>query len=168
MLPARGLVPRCEVTMILDLLPTNILGLDLLKGQAWLDSKGRELKFTSPVASIRLLQSAPTLPPSKIVNVKPYALLLAAREGITPVITELWEQGTVIPMCSPSMASLQTEWKVVIDYSLSVPECQYWPINSRGPKYSRINCNHTRTRPPDFSNYWCERHVLYGSLARSR
>lgn len=101
MLPARGLVPRCEVTMILDLLPTNILGLDLLKGQAWLDSKGRELKFASPVASIRLLQLAPTLPPSKIVNVKPYALLLAAKEGITPVITELWEQGTVIPTCSP-------------------------------------------------------------------
>ena len=74
-----------EVTMILGSLPTNILGMDLLKERPWVDSNGREWKFRFPAASVRLLQSAPALPPSKTVNVKPYVLPLGAREGITPV-----------------------------------------------------------------------------------
>lgn len=50
-------------TVIISVLPTNILGLDLLKGKAWIDSKGREWKFGSPVVLIRLLQTVPQLPP---------------------------------------------------------------------------------------------------------
>ncbi|KAM9590605.1 uncharacterized protein ACIBXB_005796 isoform 2-T2 [Morphnus guianensis] len=71
---------------------------------------------------MRLLQSAPTLPPSKIVNVKPYALPLGAREGITSVITELREQGIVIPTHSPYNSPVwlvrkpNGKWRLTIDY----------------------------------------------------
>ncbi|XP_040977018.1 uncharacterized protein LOC121232714 [Aquila chrysaetos chrysaetos] len=111
-----------EVTMILGPLPTNILGLDLLKGRSWVDSKGREWKFGCPAISVRLLQSAPTLPSSKIVNVKPYALPLGAREGITSVITESREQGIVIPTHSPYNSPVwpvrkpNGKWRPTIDY----------------------------------------------------
>ena len=110
-----------EVTMILGPLPTSILGLDLLKGQPWVDSRGREWKFGCPAISMRLLQSAPTLPPSKIVHVKPYALPLGAREGIPSVITELREQGIVIPTHSPYNSPLwpvrkpNGKWRLTID-----------------------------------------------------
>lgn len=69
--------------MILGVLPTNVMGLDLLKGKAWVDSKGREWKFGSLPILIRLLRTVSLLPPSKIVNVKPYPLPLGAKEGIT-------------------------------------------------------------------------------------
>ena len=111
-----------EAMMILGNFPTNILGLDLLKGQAWVDSKGREWKFGSPTASIRLLQQAPALPPSKTVNVKPYALPLGAREGITPVIAELREQGIIVPTHSPYNSPVwpvrkpNGKWRLTIDY----------------------------------------------------
>lgn len=54
------------------------------------------------MASVRLLQSAPALPPSKAGNVKPYALPLGVRkEMIAPVVIELWEQGIIVPTHSP-------------------------------------------------------------------
>ncbi|KAK4806458.1 hypothetical protein QYF61_013951 [Mycteria americana] len=82
------------VVMAVGPYPVNILGLDVLKGRGWEDSSGKEWKFGSPTTtSVRLLQMAPTLPPSKIVNVKPYPLPLGAREGISPVIKELQEHG---------------------------------------------------------------------------
>ena len=66
----------------------------------------------------------PALPPSKIVNdVKPYALMLGAREGTVPVITDLQEQGIIVPTHSPSYNSLvwpvhkpNGKWWLTIDY----------------------------------------------------
>ena len=87
--------------MILGSFPLNIMGLDLLKGRTWVDSKGKEWKFGTLVLSVRLLQTAPALPPSKVMNVKPYPLPLGAREGIASVIQELKERGIVVQTHSP-------------------------------------------------------------------
>ncbi|XP_051644256.1 uncharacterized protein LOC127471415 [Manacus candei] len=43
-----------ETTMIVGPLPANILGLDLLKGRAWRDARGREWVFGLPSLSVRL------------------------------------------------------------------------------------------------------------------
>ena len=76
----------------------NILGIDVLKGRQWHDTQGNSWSFGTPQirqlvempwAEVRLLQAAPTLPLSKITNVKPYPLPLGARKGITPVIEDL-------------------------------------------------------------------------------
>lgn len=72
--------------MILGTFPTNILGVDLLKGWTWTDLKVKEWVFGLLTVSMRLLQPAPELPPSKTVNVKPYPLPLGAQEGVSSVI----------------------------------------------------------------------------------
>lgn len=111
-----------EVLMILGRLPTNILGLDLLRGRAWVDSKGKEWVFGLPTVTVRLLQSAPELPPSKVVNVKPYPLPLGAREGIAPVISDLKEKGIIIPVHSPYNSPVwpvrkpDGRWRLTVDY----------------------------------------------------
>ena len=81
------------VVISVGLYPVNILGLDVLKGRGWKDSRGREWKFGSPtITSIQLLQTAPALAPSNRVKVKPYPLSSGAREGITPVIKDCKSQ----------------------------------------------------------------------------
>ncbi|KAK4806128.1 hypothetical protein QYF61_005500, partial [Mycteria americana] len=111
------------VVMVVGPYPVNILGLDVLKGRGWEDSSGKEWKFGFPTTtSVRLLQMAPTLPPSKIVNVKPYPLPLGAREGISPVIKELQEQGVIIQTHSPYNSPVwpvrkpNGKWRLTIDY----------------------------------------------------
>ena len=87
-----------------------------------MDSAGREWKFGSPATLIMLLQTAPVLSPSKIVNVKPCPLLLRAREGIAPVIRELQEQGVIIQTHSPYNSPVwpvrkpNGKWRLTIDY----------------------------------------------------
>ncbi|KAK4810916.1 hypothetical protein QYF61_013324 [Mycteria americana] len=110
------------VVMAVGPYPVNILGLDVLKGRGWEDSSGKEWKFGSTTTSVQLLQMAPTLPPSKIVNVKPYPLPLGAREGISPVIKELQEQGVIIQTHSPYNSPVwpvrkpNGKWRLTIDY----------------------------------------------------
>ncbi|KAK4806973.1 hypothetical protein QYF61_027340 [Mycteria americana] len=111
------------VVMVVGPYPVNILGLDVLKGRGWEDSSGKEWKFGFPTTtSVRLLQMAPTLPPSKIVNVKPYPLPLGAREGISPVIKELQEQGVIIQTHSPYNSPVwpvrkpNGKWRLTVDY----------------------------------------------------
>lgn len=49
----------------------------------------------SPI-SLSLLQTAPSLPPFKITNVKPYPQPLGMCEGIAAVTAGLQEQGAVV------------------------------------------------------------------------
>ncbi|KFQ01967.1 hypothetical protein N330_00112, partial [Leptosomus discolor] len=68
------------------------------------------------------LHTAPLLPPSRLTNVKPYPLPLGAREGITPVLEELKEQGIVVPTHSPFNSPVQPvrkpngKWRLTVDY----------------------------------------------------
>ena len=143
--------------MILGRLPTNILGLDLLRGRAWVDSKGKEWVFGLPTVTVRLLQSAPELPPSKVVNVKPYPLPLGAREGIAPVISDLKEKGIIIPVHSPYNSPVWPVWlarrQMAANSRLSAPKCQYRPLNCRGAEHSRTDRNHPGTSTPNFGNH---------------
>ena len=111
-----------DVPMAVGTLLLNLLGLDMLKGKSWTDDKGREWMFGVPSLNIRLLQTAPPLPPSNLTCVKPYPLPLGARSGISPVLAELKEQGIVIPTHSPFNSPVwpvrkpNGKWRLTIDY----------------------------------------------------
>ena len=76
--PVRLMLPGEESTvtiyMVVGNIPTNLLGIDALKGRGWEDSEGLLWTFGTPQLNIRLLQTAPPLPLSKITNVKQYPL----------------------------------------------------------------------------------------------
>lgn len=84
--------------------PTNSLGPDLLKGRSWTSEEGKTRTFGQETSHLRLLSSAPALPPSLVSSVKPSPLPLGAREGITPLIGDLKEKGIVIATHSPYSA----------------------------------------------------------------
>lgn len=73
--------PTVTTMIIIGVLPASSLGLDLLKGKAWVDPKGREWKFSSLAVLIRPLQTVPLFPPSRVVNMKPYLLPREWRKG---------------------------------------------------------------------------------------
>ena len=110
---------------------TNILGMAALKGRQWHDTQGKSWSFGIPQvrqltetswAEVRLLQTAPALPPSKITNVKPYPLPLGAREGIAPVAEDLKQQGILVFTHSPYNSPVwpvrnpNGKWRLTIDY----------------------------------------------------
>lgn len=78
--------------MVLGTFPTELLGLDLLKGRSWANEERKIWAFRKETQYLFLLSSAPALPPSLLTNVKPYLLLLRDSEGITPVIGVLKER----------------------------------------------------------------------------
>lgn len=109
----------------------NLLGIDVLKGRQWRDTQGNSWSFGVPQIrqlaetsslEVRLLQAAPTLPPSKLTNVKPYPVPLGAREGITPVLEDLKKQGVVVPTHSPFNSPVwpvrkpNGKWRLTVDY----------------------------------------------------
>lgn len=77
---ARCWLPReekaVETLMVLGKFPTDLLGLDLLKGRSWTNDKGKIWAFEKETQHLCLLSSAPALPPSLGINVKPYSLSL--------------------------------------------------------------------------------------------
>jgi len=88
----------------------NLLGMDVLKGKQWRDTQGNWWSFSvpqirqlakTPGMEVHLLQAVPALPPSKLTNVTPYPLPLAAGEGTAPVLAELQEQGVRVPTHLP-------------------------------------------------------------------
>ncbi|MCQ4078797.1 hypothetical protein FK519_28945, partial [Klebsiella pneumoniae] len=48
------------VTMVIGNIPTNLLGMDVLKGKGWKDPEGLWWTFGTPQLNIRLLQTAPS------------------------------------------------------------------------------------------------------------
>lgn len=78
--------------------------------------------FGQETSHLRLLNSAPALPPSLVTNAKPYPLPLGAREGITPVTGDLKEKGIVIATHSPYNAPVwpvrkpNGNWRLTGDY----------------------------------------------------
>lgn len=90
-----------EAVMIVEPLLANILELDLLKGHAWTDVRGRKWVCGLPSPSAPLLENAVALPPSIIINVNPASILLGECEEIVPVIALLQEEGIVFPIHSP-------------------------------------------------------------------
>ncbi|MCQ4179388.1 hypothetical protein FK518_27930, partial [Klebsiella pneumoniae] len=110
------------VTMVIGNIPTNLLGMDVLKGKGWKDPEGLWWTFGTPQLNIRLLQTAPSLPFSKATNVKQYPLPLGAKEGIRPVMQELWEQGVVINTHSPFNSPVwplrkpNGKWRLTVDF----------------------------------------------------
>ena len=110
------------VVMVTGPFPLNLLELDVLRGKVWTDDKGGSWSFGAPPMDVRLLQAASLVPPSKVTNVKPYPVPLGAREGITPVLEELREQGVVVSACSPFKSPVwpvwkpNGKWRLTVDY----------------------------------------------------
>ena len=99
-----------DTMVAVGLFQMNLLGMDVLKGKQWRDTQGNWWSFSvpqirqlakTPGMEVHLLQAVPALPPSKLTNVTPYPLPLAAGEGTAPVLAELREQGVVVPTHSP-------------------------------------------------------------------
>lgn len=87
---------QLTVKMVIGDIPNNLLGMDVLAGRQWEDTEGFLWSFGTPRLSFRLLQTAPVLPYSKIINVKQYPLPSGARDSIRPVIQDLHNQGIII------------------------------------------------------------------------
>lgn len=80
---------KLSINMVIEDIPINLLRMNALAGRQWEDSEGLLRSFGARRLNIRLLQAAPSLPFSGVVNVKQYALPLGVKEGIKPVIQEL-------------------------------------------------------------------------------
>lgn len=79
----------------------TIFGLDLLKGKALSDSRGRRCVFGLAPAAVPLLQEAPFFPPFKITNVKLFILPSGPKERNNPFISDLGDQGIISPSQTP-------------------------------------------------------------------
>lgn len=124
--PVKLMLPGEEGTITIDMvvgnIPTNLLGIDALKGRGWEDSEGLLWTFGTSQLNIRLLQTAPLLPFSKVTSIKQYPLPLGAKEGIKPVIQEMREQGVVINTHSPFNSPVwpvkkpNGKWRLTVDF----------------------------------------------------
>ena len=110
------------VVMVVGPFPLKLLELDVLRGRVWTDDKGGSWSFGAPPMDVQVLQAVPLVPPSKVTNVKPYPVPLGAREGITPVLEELREQGVVVSTHSPFKSPVwpvwkpNGKWRLMVDY----------------------------------------------------
>ena len=72
--PVKLMLPGEEGTITIDMVVgnilTNLLGIDALKGRGWEDSERLLWTFGTSQLNIRLLQTAPPLPFSKVTSVK--------------------------------------------------------------------------------------------------
>lgn len=113
---------QLSTNMVIGDIPTNLLGMNALAGRQREDSEGLLWSFGTPRFNIRLLQAAPSLPFSKVTNVKQYLLPLGAKESIKPVIQELREQGAIINTHSPFNSPVwpvrkpNGKWRLTIDF----------------------------------------------------
>lgn len=76
--------------------------------------------FTSSLGETATIHAK--LPPSEIVNMTPYSLPVRAREGITPVISDLKEKEIIVPVHSPYNTPVwpvhkpDGRWWLTVDY----------------------------------------------------
>ncbi|KAK4807086.1 hypothetical protein QYF61_018427 [Mycteria americana] len=113
--------------------PCNILGVDVLKGQSWVDSWGKceigtppslphSLPCIDASLTVNLLQTAASLPHSKLVNIPQYKLPSDAICPVTELIKELEEQGIIVKSHSPYNSSIcpvkkpNGKWQLTVDY----------------------------------------------------
>ena len=117
-LPGEG--GTMTIIMVVGDIPTNLLGMDALRGKQWEDSEGLLWTFGTPPLHVRLLQTAPPLPFSRVI--KQYALPLGAKEGIKPVMQELREMGVLINIHSPFNSPVwpvrkpNGKWRLTVDF----------------------------------------------------
>jgi len=120
-----------DAIVVVGTLQKNILDMDVLKGKQRHDTQGNSWSFDAPQIKqlakipgmeVHLLQAAPALPSSKLRNVKPQPLPLAAEEGTAPVMAELWGQGVLVPTHSTCSSLVwpvgkpNGKWRLTVDY----------------------------------------------------
>ncbi|KAK4816905.1 hypothetical protein QYF61_024915 [Mycteria americana] len=103
----------------------NILGFDILAGKQWRRPNGSLWSFGSRgagTARIRTLQSAPALPPSKVICISQYPLPSPAKRGIMEVINDLEKRQIISCTSSPYNSPFwpvhkpDGQWQLIIDY----------------------------------------------------
>jgi len=102
---------------------SNLLGIDVLKGQKWTDNAGGTWTFGVAKLDLQLLVPYPPLPPSRLTLVKPYSLPLGTKQGIAPIPAELRVQGVIVLTHSPYNSAAwpvqkpNGKWCLMIYYS---------------------------------------------------
>lgn len=111
----------------------NVLGMDVLKSQSWVDLWGKweigtppPLPHRSPPTNapltVNVLQTAVPLPHSKLVNIPQYKLCSAAIRPVMELIKELDEQGIIVTSHFPYNSPLgpvkkpNGKWRLTVDY----------------------------------------------------
>lgn len=96
----------CALLLLGDM---DILGMDVLQGQSWVDSWGKweigqppkSQRVSYPSARVSLLQVAAPLPHSKPVNVPQYKLPADAIKPVTDLVKDLEQRGIIVKTHSP-------------------------------------------------------------------
>lgn len=147
----------------------TVFGLDLLKGKACTDLRGRRCVLELAPAAVWLLQAAPFLPPSKVTNVKPCILPSGVKERINPVISDLGDQGIINPTQTPLLpvcVSLTGSGSWPLATSIWIQTQAPGPFNAA--VLNTAEFGYPGTRSPCSGNYQYERCIFYSPSARIR